>query len=63
MPDEWLSLQQIAGEIGVPLASLYNQRSRGVGPRGYRIGRHIRVRRSDLNEWLEKQRDAQGAAQ
>lgn len=57
MADEWLSLEQIAEELQVPLRTLYNQRSKGDGVKGYKIGRHVRVRRSDLNAWIERQAD------
>jgi excisionase family DNA binding protein len=57
MADEWLSLQQISDELGVPLRTLYAQRCKGEGVPGYRIGKHVRVRRSDLNAWLERQAD------
>jgi excisionase family DNA binding protein len=55
--DEWLSLDDIAEELGIPLRTIYAQRSRGIGPRGYRIGKHVRVRRSDLDTWLDRQAD------
>jgi excisionase family DNA binding protein len=57
MADEWLSLQQIADELGVPLRTLYAQRSKREGVPGYRIGKHVWVRRADLNAWLERQAD------
>ncbi len=60
--DEWLSLEGIAKELGIPLRTLYAQRSRGIGPRGYKIGKHVRVRRSDLLAWLEAQADAPRSA-
>ncbi|MDQ3103704.1 MAG: helix-turn-helix domain-containing protein [Actinomycetota bacterium] len=60
--NEWLSLEQIADELCIPLRTLYAQRSRGVGPRGYRIGKHVRVRRADLEAWLERQSDPAPAA-
>lgn len=60
--DEWLSLEEIAEEINIPLRTLYARRSNGTGPRGYRIGKHVRVRRSDLAAWLESQADAPTAA-
>ncbi len=59
---EWLSLEQIAEELGIPLRTLYAQRSRGIGPRGHRIGKHVRVRRSDLNTWLDAHADPEPAA-
>lgn len=55
--NEWLSLEQIAEELGVPLRTLYAQRSKGNGVPGYRIGKHIRVRRDDLDAWLTEQAD------
>ncbi len=59
---EWLSLEQIADELGLPLRTLYARRSRGDGPRGYRIGKHVRVKRSDLETWLEQQADPKPAS-
>jgi hypothetical protein len=32
-------------------------RSMGTGPPGYRGGRYIRWRRSEVDAWLEQQRD------
>jgi len=60
--DEWLSLQQIADELGVPLRTLYGQRSQGIGPRGYRLGKHVRVKRVDLDAWLAQHADPAPAA-
>jgi len=60
---EWLSLEQIAEELGIPLRTLYAQRSRGIGPHGHRIGKHVRVRRSDLDAWLESHADPASVGQ
>ena len=57
MADEWLSLEQIADELQLSLRTLYAQRSKGEGVPGYKIGKHVRVRRTDLNAWLERQAD------
>ncbi len=57
MSTEWLSLEQIAEELAVPLRTLYARRSRGDGPSGYRIGKHVRVKRADLDAWIERQAD------
>lgn len=60
---EWLTLRQIADELGIALSTLYNRRHRGEGPRAYTIGGRLRVRRSDLDLWLETMADEpQGAA-
>jgi len=36
---------------------LYGWRYKGEGPRGYRVGRFVRYRRSAVEAWLEKQLD------
>ena len=60
--DEWLSLDKIAEELGVPLRTLYAHRSRSTGPKSYKIGKHVRVKRSDFNAWLEQRADGGSAA-
>jgi excisionase family DNA binding protein len=47
----------VARFLGVPLRTLYRWRSRGDGPRGYRLGRHVRYRVDDVERWLEDHRD------
>ncbi len=46
---------ELAEYLGVPLRTLYAWRYRGEGPRGYKIGKHIRYRQSDIEAWLEEQ--------
>ncbi|UPK64656.1 helix-turn-helix domain-containing protein [Rhodococcus pyridinivorans] len=48
-----LSVQQMAVELGIPTASLYQKRHRGDFPRSYKIGGSIRVKREDFEAWLE----------
>lgn len=57
-----LTLSEVADYIGVPLQTLYGWRSRGEGPRGVRCGKHVRVRRADLDAWLEQHADPAPAA-
>ena len=35
---------EVAVFLGVPLRTVYRWRSRGEGPPGYRVGRHVRYR-------------------
>jgi hypothetical protein len=35
--------------------TLYGWRHRGLGPAGYRIGRHVRYRRGTVEAWLARQ--------
>ncbi len=55
--EKLLTIPEVAGMLGVPPATLYGWRYKGEGPRGYRIGRHVRYRRSAVESWLEKQAD------
>ncbi|MBD3946344.1 helix-turn-helix transcriptional regulator [Nocardioides ganghwensis] len=48
-----LSPQDLAALIAVPVATVYRWRSAGSGPRGYRIGKHVRFRMSDVEAWLD----------
>lgn len=47
-----LSLQELSELLGVPVNTLYRWRCRGEGPKAYRLGRHVRYRRSDVESWL-----------
>jgi len=47
----------VAELLGVPVKTLYRWRYLGEGPRGYRIGRHVRYSRAAVSRWLEKQAD------
>jgi predicted DNA-binding transcriptional regulator AlpA len=41
---------------GVPVTTLYAWRCRGQGPPSYKVGRHLRYRASEVEEWLQSQR-------
>jgi excisionase family DNA binding protein len=56
--DRLLTPDEVAVFLGVPLRTIYRWRSRGDGPRGYRVGRHVRYRVDDIEDWLEDHRDA-----
>lgn len=49
---EWLSPTEICRELQIPLPTFYQWRSRGIGPHAYKIGRHVRVSRADLEAWI-----------
>ena len=46
------TLQQLAEFLGVPEATVYQWRSKNYGPRGLRVGKHVRYRPSDVEMWL-----------
>ncbi len=50
-----LSAQDLARFLGVPLATVYAWRCRSEGPQGFRVGRYIRYRRRDVEQWIATQ--------
>lgn len=55
--DRLLSVNELADYLGVPAKTLYAWRYRREGPRGFRAGRHLRYRWSDVQLWIEDQLD------
>lgn len=47
-----LSVQELADYLEVPVKTIYTWRHRNTGPRGFRIGKHLRFRWSDVEHWL-----------
>lgn len=56
--DRLLSVDELADYLGVPAKTLYAWRHRREGPLGFRVGRHLRYRWSDVQAWIEEQLDA-----
>ena len=57
MAEALLGVDALAGELGVPISTIYAWRHRGLGPRGYKVGKYVRYRRADIEAWLELQAD------
>jgi len=55
--DEWLSTTDLAEWLGVSTATVYRWRYHGTGPVGYRVGRHVKFRLTDVEFWLADRRD------
>jgi excisionase family DNA binding protein len=55
MLDPLLSTQELAAYLDLPVATLYAWRYRGQGPSGFRVGRHIRYRQCDVDQWISDQ--------
>lgn len=51
-PEQWLTPKDICAQLQIPEATFYQWRVRRVGPRAYRIGRHLRIKRNDFEVWL-----------
>jgi predicted DNA-binding transcriptional regulator AlpA len=52
---ELLSPVELAAYLGVPLKTVYKWQSSSprYGPRCFKVGRHVRYRRGDIDRWLE----------
>lgn len=47
-----LTVQDLADYLDVPVATIYAWRYRRQGPPGFRVGRHLRFRWSDVEQWI-----------
>lgn len=52
MAEKLLTLAEVAELLSVPVGTLYSWRHRGEGPRGYKMGRHVRYSRASVESWL-----------
>jgi excisionase family DNA binding protein len=56
--EQVLSMSELASRLGVSVQSVYDLRSQGRGPRGFRIGRELRFRLSEIDAWLRRLEEA-----
>jgi excisionase family DNA binding protein len=56
----FLTVDDLARLLRVPKATIYRWRTTGDGPRGYTIGRYVRLRRAEVEAWLEERADDPG---
>ena len=56
--DRLLTVEELAEYLGVPVATLYQWRYRRQGPPGFRVGRYIRYRRNDVEQWIRDRLEA-----
>ena len=56
-----LSISELAACLHVSVQTIYDLRSQGRGPRGFRIGRELRFRRSEIDAWLSRLEAGDGA--
>ncbi|MCE0507433.1 helix-turn-helix domain-containing protein [Microbacterium sp. KKR3/1] len=57
-----LDVGELASYLGVPVSTVYDWRTRGLGPRAYRFGKHLKFGLSDVRIWVEQQRDPESPA-
>ncbi|MFI7248125.1 helix-turn-helix transcriptional regulator [Micromonospora chalcea] len=54
LPELW-SIHDTAAFLRVPVGTLYQWRHRRIGPRAFKVGRHLRYNPADVRAWLEDQ--------
>ena len=52
--DGVVSLSALAAQLQVTAQTIYDLRSQGRGPRGFRVGRELRFRVSEIEAWLTR---------
>lgn len=55
--DDWFTPEELADHLKIPVGTIYAWRYKGTGPRGSKVGRHVRFRRSDVDAWLDQHAD------
>ncbi|MSO78184.1 MAG: DNA-binding protein [Acidimicrobiia bacterium] len=53
MAERLLTITEVAERLQVPPATIYYWRGLGRGPRGARVGRHVRYREADVADYIE----------
>ncbi len=57
--EEWLTTEELAELLKVPVPTVRAWRHNGSGPEGVRLGRHVRYRRSTVAAWITANEQAQ----
>jgi excisionase family DNA binding protein len=52
--EQVLSLSELCAHLQVSAQTIYDLRSQGRGPRGFRVGRELRFRISEIEAWLAR---------
>ena len=56
-PAQLLTIDEVAEYLQIPVATLYQWRHKGMGPKALKLGRHLRYRPDEVEAWLEQQSD------
>jgi excisionase family DNA binding protein len=54
LADRVLSLSELCAQLQVSTQTIYDLRSQGRGPHGFRVGRELRFRLSEVEAWLTR---------
>lgn len=52
-----MNVKEVAAHLRVPVSTVYDWRTRGLGPPAHRFGKHLAFAVSDVQLWIEEHRD------
>jgi excisionase family DNA binding protein len=55
LPERYLTPVDLAELLGIPVETVYQWRRKHTGPRGFRVGRHLRFDPEDVRAWVASQ--------
>ncbi|WP_149181354.1 helix-turn-helix domain-containing protein [Streptomyces sp. TRM49041] len=55
LPDRYLTPEDLASLLAVPIETVYGWRKKRTGPPGFRVGRHVRYDPAALRDWIARQ--------
>ncbi|MFB7289016.1 helix-turn-helix transcriptional regulator [Actinacidiphila glaucinigra] len=53
-----MTVDDLADELQIPKSTIYGWKTRGLGPQWVRVGKHLRARRTSVDEWLNRLAEA-----
>jgi predicted DNA-binding transcriptional regulator AlpA len=48
-------IEEVSAFLQIPVGTLYQWRHRRIGPRSFKVGRHLRYEPADVRSWLAEQ--------
>ncbi|WP_052869374.1 helix-turn-helix transcriptional regulator [Streptomyces niger] len=55
LPERFLTPVDLADLFGVPIETVYQWRRKRTGPRGFRVGKHVRYDPEVVRRWVTEQ--------
>jgi len=53
--DKLIGVKELSEYLGIPEHTIRDWSYKGIGPKSYRVGRWLKYRQSEIDEWLETQ--------
>jgi excisionase family DNA binding protein len=57
-----IGVEELSALLGVPVATIYDWRTRGLGPVAHRFGKHLRFAICDVEAWIATRREDRSGA-